>query len=83
MIAMLRDGCLYDLPISQTAHTGPRGTPAHRARFEGLHVGSPTQALDATTAQVTLASQVQPQFLPWGVAPLTLSIEVTSAARAD
>lgn len=57
--------------------------PAHHARFEGLHVGSPTQALDSTTAQVTLASQVQPQFLPWGVAPLTLSIEVTSAARAD
>lgn len=57
--------------------------PAHLARFEGLDVGSPTQALDETTAQVTLTSRVQPQFLPWGMAPLTLSIEVTSAARAD
>lgn len=61
-----------------------RVPPGQRARLHGVQVSSPTGALGDSTAQVTMAAQIRPGYIPWAVLPVQgISVEVTSAARAD
>ena len=58
--------------------------PGQRSRLRGLSVGSPTNAVNQETAQVTLSAYIRPGYIPWALTGFEgFRIEVTSAARAD
>lgn len=58
-------------------------TPTSTGSVVGLGIGSPTGAINAVTAQVTVTGYSRPSFIPWALAPWSDGIAITVTATAQ